>query len=555
MNQRTTTNNEYEIDANELPVLVSDMPGRFVYANDAYLKASGYSWAELKGSITTAALHPDMPRQVMDDMIEAIKIGVPWSGLIKSRRKNGDYYWLRLNLCPIYARNEYAGGLLVHSKPTRAEIAQCEPLYRSLRSGADKKLRVHLGQTYRATLVGRTLHAIRSAGLRGQVWFAFLTTGTAALIGLLSAVPQRGMSFWLALIGVLTVNTSVGIYLARSIIVPLRRAVRSANRIAAGNLVSIETSNRNNEIGALLRALGQMTMNMRATVADVRTGLATMKNATTDIAAGADELSSRTDSQASHLQRTATSMEEISTTVKNNAESARQAQQVANTAKVAAESGGKVVGEVISTMAGITESSRRIGEIIGVIDSIAFQTNLLALNAAVEAARAGEHGRGFAVVASEVRNLAQRSAQSAREIKALISESAAKVSNGSVLVNSAGKSIDDIVLQVRRVTELVSHIAQASSEQSSGIGQVNGGVTQLDEMTQANMALVEESTAAAMRLNEQTARVAEAISVFKLSNEDNQELLRAGREKGATYEQYRAQLAAQDSAESKTRAA
>jgi aerotaxis receptor len=363
------------------------------------------------------------------------------------------------------------------------------------------------------------------------------------------------MSFWLTLVGVLTINTSVGIYLARAIVVPLRRAVRSANRIAAGNLVTIENSTRNNEIGALIRALGQMTMNMRATVADVRNGLATMKNATTGIAAGADELSSRTDSQASHLQRTSTSMEEISTTVKNNAESARQAKQVAHTANVAAESGGKVVGEVISTMAGITESSRRIGEIIGVIDSIAFQTNLLALNAAVEAARAGEHGRGFAVVASEVRNLAQRSAQSAREIKALISESAAKVSNGSVLVNSAGKSIDDIVLQVRRVTELVSHIAQASSEQSSGIGQVNGGVTQLDEMTQANMALVEESTAAAMRLNEQTARVAEAISVFKLSNEDNQELLRAGREKGATYEQYRAQLAAQDSAESKTRAA
>jgi aerotaxis receptor len=487
----------------------------------------------------------------MDDMIEAIKVGVPWSGLIKNRRKNGDYCWLRLNLCPLYTGGKYAGGLLVHSKPSRAEINQCEPLYRTLRSGADKKLRVHLGQTYRATVLGRTAHAIRSLGLRGQVWSSFMITGFAAMVALLGATPERGASFWLSLLGVLTVNTSAGFYFGRSIVKPLRHAVRSANRIAAGNLVTHEHSSRNDEIGALIRAHGQMTMNMRATVADVRTGLDMMKNATTDIASGADELSSRTDSQANHLQQTTSSMEEMSQTVRNNAEAAGQAHQVASAAKAAAESGGKVVGEVISTMAGITGSSRKIGEIIGVMDSIAFQTNLLALNAAVEAARAGEHGRGFAVVAGEVRNLAQRSAQSAREIKTLISDSAIKVENGSALVNAAGKTIDDIISQVRRVTELVSHIAQASKEQSSGIEQVNEGVTQLEEMTQANAALVEESTAAAMRLRDQSARVADAVSVFKLSKEDNLALLKAGQEKGATYEDYRAQLAAQDAAEAR----
>jgi methyl-accepting chemotaxis protein len=217
-------------------------------------------------------------------------------------------------------------------------------------------------------------------------------------------------------------------------------------------------------------------------------------------------------------------MEQINATVRNNADTARQASSVAATACDAAETGGRVVGEVIATMEGITKSSKQIAEIIGVIDSIAFQTNILALNAAVEAARAGEQGRGFAVVAAEVRSLAQRSATSAKEIRGLISDSVSRVSDGSKLVNEAGKTIDDIVLQVRKVSELVGHISNASNEQSSGIGQINQAVTHLDQMTQQNAALVEQSTASAESLSEQATRLVDVVRVFKLSAAENEAL-------------------------------
>jgi methyl-accepting chemotaxis protein len=274
---------------------------------------------------------------------------------------------------------------------------------------------------------------------------------------------------------------------------------------------------RSDEIGDILRGLAQVNINMRATVTDVRGGMGVMQTAIAEIASGTLDLSSRTESQASSLQQTSASMEEMNATVKTNDETAHQASTLATQACGTAAAGGKVVGEVVATMEGITQSSRKIADIIGVIDSIAFQTNILALNAAVEAARAGEEGRGFAVVAGEVRNLAQRSAQAAKEIKALITESVDKVDSGSRLVDSAGKSIHDIVAQVRQVTELVGHIANASREQSSGIGQISQAVGMLDDMTQENAALVEEHTAAADSLKMQTEQLMEALNLFTLS--------------------------------------
>jgi methyl-accepting chemotaxis protein len=236
-----------------------------------------------------------------------------------------------------------------------------------------------------------------------------------------------------------------------------------------------------------------------------------------EIAHGNQDLSSRTEQQASNLQQTAASMEQLTATVKQNADAAKAANQLAASASAVAERGGAVVGQVVHTMDGITQASRKIAEIITVIDGIAFQTNILALNAAVEAARAGEQGRGFAVVAGEVRNLAQRSAQAAREIKALISDSVEKVESGSQQVAEAGRTMDDIVVQVKRVTDLIGEITSATLEQSSGISQVNQAVTQLDQMTQQNAALVEQSAAAAESLKAQAGKLAEAVAIFKLS--------------------------------------
>jgi len=308
----------------------------------------------------------------------------------------------------------------------------------------------------------------------------------------------------------------LGFLLIRAITRPLDAAVKLARAVAEGDLTQRIDVQSKDEIGQLMLALKDMTGNLATIVGQVRTGTESVASASNQIATGNLDLSSRTEQQASSLEETASSMEELTSTVKQNAENARQANQlVVSTADIAVK-GGQVVGQVVDTMASIKESSRKISDIIGVIDGIAFQTNILALNAAVEAARAGEQGRGFAVVASEVRNLAQRSAGAAKEIKSLIEDSVGKVDNGGKLVDEAGKTMDEIVSSVKRVTDIMSEIAAASQEQSSGIEQVNQAITQMDDVTQQNAALVEEASAAAESLQDQAAKLAEAVSVFRL---------------------------------------
>ncbi len=308
-------------------------------------------------------------------------------------------------------------------------------------------------------------------------------------------------------------------FISRSITVPLKSAVDIAATVANGDLTTQFSAQQDkDEIGDLMTALRGMNDALRTVVSQVQIGTSTIATASNEIASGNMDLSQRTEEQASSLEETASSMEELTSTVRQNAENARQANQLAQAASEVAEKGGAIVGQVVNTMGSINDSSRKIFDIISVIDGIAFQTNILALNAAVEAARAGEQGRGFAVVASEVRNLAQRSAAAAKEIKELIGNSVEQVDIGSKLVQQAGSTMDDVVASVRRVTDIMGEITSASSEQSIGIDQVNTAIGQMDSVTQQNAALVEQAAAAAASMQDQAARLAEVASSFRLGN-------------------------------------
>ena len=325
----------------------------------------------------------------------------------------------------------------------------------------------------------------------------------------------------------IVVAALIAVTLARRTAAELGAVSSAAAALAAGDLNARFVVRSRDEVGAMGRALEAMRTALVKMIVEIRSASESIRTASAEVAQGNQDLSSRTEQAASSLQQTAASMQQMTGTVKNNADAARQASQLAGAASDVAAKGGAVVAQVVQRMEEISAASARMAEIIGVIDGIAFQTNILALNAAVEAARAGEQGRGFAVVASEVRSLAQRSAQAAREIKSLIADSVTKVESGCSLVGDAGVTMQEVVAQVRRVTDLIGEITAATLEQSSGIGQVNQAVGQLDRMTQQNAALVEQSAAAAQALKEQADRLAAAVAIFKLSEEQAREAIAA----------------------------
>ncbi|WP_250495451.1 methyl-accepting chemotaxis protein [Caballeronia sp. GAWG1-1] len=348
---------------------------------------------------------------------------------------------------------------------------------------------------------------------------ALNTKGASEAAGAAAIDYQRTLVFTSILIALaIVLSVAVGLLITRSIVTPIRRSLKVAETVAQGDLTSTIVDDGKDETGALLRALGNMNERLVDIVGRVRNGSESIATASAEIAAGNTDLSQRTEEQAASLQETAASMEELTSTVKQNTENAQQGNTLAANASEVAARGGAAVSRVVDTMKDISASSEKVAEIISVIEGIAFQTNILALNAAVEAARAGEEGRGFAVVAGEVRTLAQRSATAAKEIKDLIGESVAKVNAGSDLVDEAGRTMNEVVQSVKRVADLMGEISAASSEQHTGIEQVNVAVSQMDEVTQQNAALVEQASAAAQSMAQQSSALRDLVSVFKLGS-------------------------------------
>jgi len=509
---------EYVFDEDQLLVSTTDTRGVITHCNPAFVQVSGFTYDELIGQPHNLIRHPDMPAAAFKDMWATIGRGRPWTGLVKNRRQNGDHYWVYANVTPVMSNGKPTGYMSVRIKPTREQVQDAERLYERLRRDEEQgraTVLLRSGKVISRDWGSRLLRLTRldlpsTLGL----WLFLMACGVMLpdVMGV-SASMAMGIRLAVLLLGGAGVVAWFHARVSRS----LDDAVRFAGDLSGCNLSTSVAVNYPEPLGGLMQRLQQIQVNLKAVVGDVRFEVAGFTQAASEIAQGADDLSGRTESQASSLQETAASMEEISSTVRQTADTSGKVSHESEQSLALAEKGGAAMREAAEAIGTIERSSAKMSEIIGVIEGIAFQTNILALNAAVEAARAGEQGRGFAVVASEVRALAQRSATAAKEIRELIGNSAQQVGDGARQVQGVGHTIEEVVASVSRVSTLVAQISAAAREQSTGLSQINEAVTQLDVTTQQNAALVEESAAAAQTLSQSARSLQRSVSVFRLN--------------------------------------
>ncbi|MHB1086081.1 MAG: methyl-accepting chemotaxis protein [Thiobacillus sp.] len=520
------TNVEHVLKEDESIVSKTDLNGNITYVNQDFINISGFNEAELIGAPQNIVRHPDMPVEAFADFWSTLRSGKAWTGLVKNRCRNGDHYWVTVNAAPMIENRKVVGYASILMKPTRDLVQAAESAYRSIKAG-DKTFEIREGSAVRRSVfehfhlrqkLSLKMLLILAAGMMG-----ILFMGVGMLAWLASASGEASYLYWLMGISAAGIPMALvfGVLSYRSVVLPLKHIWEEIDRMSSGDLTGRIEAMGIAEMAHLMQSLRVLQINTKLLVGQIKEATDQVNVGASEIASGNADLSGRTESQASSLEETASSMEELTSTVKQNAEHAHHASKLVTSTADIAVHGGEIVGQVISTMGSIKESSRKIADIISVIDGIAFQTNILALNAAVEAARAGEQGRGFAVVATEVRNLAQRSASAAKEIKTLITDSVDKVEVGRKLVDEAGEAMDDIVTSVQLVADIISGTATASQEQSAGIAQVNLAIGQMDEMTQQNSALVEQATAASACLQVQAAKLSQLVSSFKLVQGQN----------------------------------
>ena len=505
---------EYSFPADQTLVSVTDLKGRIVYCNAPFVAVSGFSREELMGQPHNLVRHPDMPEEAFRDMWATIEGGKPWSALVKNRRKNGDHYWVHANATPMQRDGHTVGYLSVRRAVSAERVAQAEQLYARMREEAASgrvRLGLHEGALVRRDAWGRATQAanntLQRVGLHGAL-------AVAAVLGGAVVASFTSAAVWVPVAVVLALAAQA--VQRRVVEAPLRSVLADTRQLAAGDLTHDVAVDASGLTGELQGALAQLSVNLRTVIGDVHTEAESLRTAVAEIAAGNQDLSSRTEAQASSLEETAASMEQINGTVKQSAASANQGARLAEEAASVAGHSHEAVMGVVQAMEGITESSRRIGDIIHTIEGVAFQTNILALNAAVEAARAGEAGRGFAVVASEVRSLAQRTAEAAREIKQLITASSERVEAGSRQTQQAQARMQEVLQSVAQVSTLLGEVSTAAQEQQQGVSQVNEAVTHMDGITQQNAAMVEELAAAAQALNGQVQTVNQTLRLFRL---------------------------------------
>jgi aerotaxis receptor len=530
------TQNEYHISDSDSIVSTTDLQGNITYANPYFIEVSGFTEEELIGAPQNIVRHPDMPVEAYADLWYTIKSGLPWTGVVKNRCKNGDHYWVYANVTPVVENGKATGYMSVRTKPSVVQVRQAELLYKELKNGNPNKLKLRQGSVVRTDLLTKLKSLVNfsiSQRIAMNVVLLFLAIASILTNLLFSQgkpfISNIGMVIVLSLAFFNTLYLWYSFHIA--VVVPSQQALTASKIMAGGDLTAKIETNRTDELGQVLRMLRQVKVNLHSIVGDVRKNSEHIRVATQEIAAGNMELSGRTESQASSLEETAASMEEFASTVSQNTDNANIASNMANDALRIADHGGTITKQMVETMEEINLSSKRMIDITGIIEGIAFQTNILALNAAVEAARAGEQGRGFAVVASEVRSLAQRSAAAAKEIKQLIDATVEKIRSGTSLTAQAGNAMQEILGSTNKVSGIMNEIASASREQSAGIIQVNEAVTLMDTVTQQNAALVEEAAAAAGSLSEQTHTLVKALSVFKLEHNASHSVQKAN---GAT---------------------
>ncbi len=519
---------EYPFPVGETLVSTTDLKGRILYCNPAFITVSGYMREELLGQPHNMIRHPDMPEEAFRDMWQTIASGQPWSALVKNRRKDGSHYWVRANVTPLMVGDRPSGYMSVRTEASRADIESAKVLYAQLNQEKSQGVLRHqlrAGRVVRAGWQGKLGEALRM-DLIGQMTLTCLVVSMASMAAGMAmdgnSATWRLSHLLSGLAGAIGISLLARWWIHGLTMAPMRQLLTYANRMAAGDLTTSVGVHGSNTVGQLAKALNQLNVNLRSIVRDARSEVDQMLDATREIASGNLDLSGRTEAQASSLQQTAASMEQITGTVRSSADIATEASRLATRTTEITQRSSEAVLHVTETMKAIQQSSGRISDIIQVIDSIAFQTNILALNAAVEAARAGEQGRGFAVVAAEVRALAQRTATAAKEVKQLITDSADKVTEGGHLTDKAQATMLEALSSVQQVSALVDSITHGVKEQLTGISQINEAVAQLDSITQQNAAAVEQISASSMALATRAQVVSDTVQVFRIDDKHDQ---------------------------------